>query len=61
MILSFPIDAWILLLVAVGVGLGLEVAFYRARRHDRRVREAARVVDEAGSSGAGRAAGGDDA
>jgi len=32
MILSFPIDAWALLFVAVGLGLGLELAFYRARR-----------------------------
>jgi hypothetical protein len=36
MILSFPIDAWLLLLVAVGLGLGLEVAFYLRRRNDRR-------------------------
>lgn len=32
MILSLPIDAWVLLLVAVGLGLSLEIAFYRARR-----------------------------
>ena len=32
MIFSFPIDAWLLLFVAVGLGLGLEVAFYRSRR-----------------------------
>ena len=32
MILSFPIDAWLLLFVAVGLGLGLEVAFYRSQR-----------------------------
>jgi hypothetical protein len=36
MILSFPIDSWLLLLVAVGLGLGLEIAFYRARRLDGR-------------------------
>jgi hypothetical protein len=29
-----PLDAWILLIVAVGLGLGLEVAFYLARRKD---------------------------
>jgi len=34
MILSFPIDAWLLLIVAVGLGLGLEAAFYL--RHRRR-------------------------
>lgn len=32
MFLSFPIDAWLLLLGAVGLGLGLEVAFYRGQR-----------------------------
>lgn len=32
MILSFPIDAWLLLLVAVGLGLGLEIVFYRRHR-----------------------------
>lgn len=36
MILSFPIDAWLLLAVAVGLGLALEIAFYRARRAERR-------------------------
>jgi uncharacterized membrane protein len=30
-ILSLPIGAWLLLLVAVGLGLGLEVAFYVRR------------------------------
>ncbi len=29
---SLPIDAWILLFCAVGLGLGLEVAFYRAQK-----------------------------
>ncbi len=27
-----PLDAWILLLLSVGLGLGLEVVFLRARR-----------------------------
>ena len=29
---SLPIDAWILLFCAVGLGLGLEVAFDRAQQ-----------------------------
>jgi len=33
-----PLDAWLLLFAAVGLGLTLEVAFYRARRRDRRAR-----------------------
>lgn len=32
---GLPLDAWALLVVAVGLGLSLEVAFRRARRHDR--------------------------
>ena len=35
MILGLPLDAWVLLVLAVGLGLGLEIAFIRARRHDR--------------------------
>jgi len=35
MILGLPLDAWILLVLAVGLGLGLEVAFLLARRRDR--------------------------
>jgi len=31
-----PLAAWLLLVVAVGLGLTLELAFYRARRRDRR-------------------------
>lgn len=27
-----PVDAWVLLVLAVGLGLGLELAFIRARR-----------------------------
>ena len=34
MILGLPPDAWLLLLVAVGLGLGLEVAFIAARRRE---------------------------
>jgi hypothetical protein len=34
-ILGMPLDAWLLLLFAVGFGLALEIAFYLARRHDR--------------------------
>lgn len=29
-----PLDAWLLLIVSVGFGLGLELAFMRARRRD---------------------------
>jgi hypothetical protein len=31
-----PLDAWLLLFVAVGLGLTLELTFYMARRRDRR-------------------------
>ena len=34
MVFGLPIDAWILLFVSVGLGLGLELAFMRARRRD---------------------------
>ncbi len=44
MILSLPIDAWLLLFVAVGLGLAREVAFYRAHRADRRPREPGRMA-----------------
>jgi hypothetical protein len=30
-----PVDAWVLLIVSVGLGLGLEVVFILARRRDR--------------------------
>ena len=30
-----PIGAWTLLIVSIGLGLGLEIAFIRARRRDR--------------------------
>ncbi len=30
-----PLDAWVLLVVSVGLGLGLEVAFILARRRGR--------------------------
>ena len=32
MISGLPIDAWVLLFCAVGLGLGLEVAFYRTQK-----------------------------
>lgn len=32
-----PLPAWILLVAAVGLGLSLELAFYSARRRDRRI------------------------
>lgn len=36
MILGMPWTSWLLLGVAVGIGLSLELAFYRARRGERR-------------------------
>jgi hypothetical protein len=33
-VFGLPIDAWVLLIVSVGLGLGLEIVFYRARRGD---------------------------
>jgi len=35
MILGLPFDSWILLILAVGLGLGVEIAFLRAHRRDR--------------------------
>ncbi|HSG07510.1 MAG TPA: hypothetical protein VLA36_04080 [Longimicrobiales bacterium] len=32
-----PVEAWLLLIAAVGLGLSLELAFYRARRRERRM------------------------
>ncbi len=32
MILGLPLDSWLLMIVAVGAGLVIEVAFLRARR-----------------------------
>jgi hypothetical protein len=32
-ILGMPLDAWILLLLSAGLGLGLEAAFLRAQKH----------------------------
>ena len=34
--LGLPLDAWLLLLVAVGLGLSVQLRFYLARRRDRR-------------------------
>lgn len=44
MILGLPIDAWVLLFCAVGLGLGLEVAFYRAQK--RRITSKHRVLSQ---------------
>ena len=30
-----PVGAWILLIISIGLGFGLEIAFIRARRRDR--------------------------
>ena len=38
-ILGMPLDAWILLLVSVGLGLGLEVAFLRAQKRHSAARD----------------------
>jgi hypothetical protein len=35
MIAGLPVDAWLLLIVAVGLGLTLELAFYRTQRRRR--------------------------
>lgn len=37
--LGLPIDAWLLLLFAVGLGLALELAFYLGHRGDGRGRD----------------------
>ena len=37
--LGLPIDAWLLLLFAVGLGLALELAFYLGHRGDARGRD----------------------
>ena len=34
MAFGMPIESWILLVVSVGLGLGLEIVFFRARRKD---------------------------
>ena len=31
-VLGMPLDAWLLLLASVGLGLGLEIAFLRAQK-----------------------------
>jgi hypothetical protein len=31
-----PLDAWVLLVVSIGLGLGLELAFMRAQRREAR-------------------------
>ena len=38
-ILGMPLDAWILLVVSVGLGLGLEVAFLRAQKRHSSARD----------------------
>jgi hypothetical protein len=35
MILGLPWTSWLLLFVAVGLGLGISLSFYLARRNDR--------------------------
>ena len=45
---SLPIDAWILLFCAVGLGLGLEVAFYRAQKRHITSRDRETNQDEIG-------------
>lgn len=59
MILSLPVGAWLLLSVAVGLGLGLEVAFYRARRADRRRDPGATAPGASGPAAPPRPDGGD--
>lgn len=38
-LLGLPLDAWVLLVAAVGLGLGLELVFLIARRREGRVPE----------------------
>jgi hypothetical protein len=35
MLFGMPLDAWLLLLVAIGLGLTLEVMFFLGRRRER--------------------------
>jgi len=50
---GLPVDASILLFVSVGLGLGLELVFHRARRRERKLE---RKVEQ--SRGGGRLPGG---
>ncbi|CAN5679788.1 hypothetical protein BH23GEM10_BH23GEM10_15030 [soil metagenome] len=34
MIAGLPVESWLLMIVAVGAGLVIEIAFLRAHRHD---------------------------
>lgn len=45
-----PLDAWVLLVVSIGLGLGIELAYMRARLRER--------SDEGGRRGAGKRPGG---
>lgn len=38
MIAGLPWESWLLLLLSVGLGLGIEILFFRAHRSERRER-----------------------
>lgn len=46
---GLPIDAWALLFCAVGLGLGLEITFYRAQKHRIKSRQREAGQDEPSS------------
>ncbi|NIP57893.1 MAG: hypothetical protein GWM92_06565 [Gemmatimonadetes bacterium] len=51
MIAGLPWESWLLLVVSVGLGLGIELAFYRARSAERRTRESGGGMDDGGAPG----------
>ena len=55
---GLPLDAWALLVVSVWLGLGLEVAFVRARRRDERGRGVSGGGHEVPTGGHGSSADG---